>query len=76
MMENNPNEPGRRYKIVMSEEGYQAFHELADTDKRSLADVIREAMQEYLERRGKQANVSVSRGGYRGGPKEKRSIEE
>lgn len=74
-MENNANEPGRRYKIVMSEDGYQAFHELADTDKRSLADVIREAMQEYLEKRGKRVSVGVSRGGYRGGPKDKQAEE-
>jgi predicted DNA-binding protein len=58
----------RHYKIVMSEEGYRAFHKLAEEDgNRPLADIFREAMQEYLDRRGIDASVRVKRGGYREG---------
>ncbi len=62
----------KRYNMLMSNESYEAFSEIAAQENRLLADVIREALDNYLKLKGRDVTTEVDRGGYRGGPKNKR----
>lgn len=66
----------KRYNMLMSNEGYQAFSEIAAQENRLLSDVIRDALDSYLKLKGRDISTEVDRGGYRGGPKASRPAEE
>lgn len=66
----------KRYNMLMSNEGYEALSQIASEEKRLLADVIRDALDNYLKMKGRTITTEVDRGGYRGGPKEKRQTAE
>jgi hypothetical protein len=63
----------KRYNMLMSNEGYAAFTEIAEKENRLLADVIRDALDHYLKMKGRSVSTEVDRGGYRGGAKDKGS---
>jgi len=62
----------KRYNMLMSNEGYEAFTDIAARENRLLSDVIRDALDSYLKLKGRTVSTEVDRGGYRGGPKDKR----
>lgn len=45
--------------------GYEALQGIADEEGRVLADVIREALEDYTERKGRKVSFAVKRGGDR-----------
>jgi predicted DNA-binding protein len=49
----------------MPEEAYLVLQAIADEQRRPLADVIREALEEYAERHDHTLSFDVQRGGYR-----------
>jgi len=51
--------------IRMPEEGYQALKLIAKRERRVLADIMREALEEYTKKKGVEASFEVERGGYR-----------
>lgn len=53
------------YRITFPDEGYEALSELAREQKRPIANVIRDAIEEYLRAHGKDISLAVNRGGYR-----------
>lgn len=55
----------RNYHIKMPDAGYEALQKIADDEKRLLADVIREALEEYTRRKGHEVSFKVQRGGNR-----------
>ena len=55
----------KRYNMLMSPESYEAFSEIAVQENRVLADVIREALDSYLQAKGRNTSTAVDRGGYR-----------
>lgn len=55
----------RNYHIKMPDNGYEALQKIADDEKRLLADVIREALEEYARRKGQSVSFTVQRGGNR-----------
>ena len=55
----------RNYHIKMPDSGYEALQAIADDERRVLADVIREALEEYVARKGKPTSFEVQRGGNR-----------
>lgn len=60
------SETNRSLHIVLPEEGHQALHDIAKKQRRALADVVREALEEYMRSQGSEIDLSVERGGYRG----------
>ena len=58
-------EKSRNYHIKMPAEGYEALQAIADDEKRLLASVIREALEEYTKRHGRAVSFEIERGGYR-----------
>jgi len=55
----------KNYMIRMPEEGYQALKLIAKRERRVLADIMREALEEYTKKKGVEASFEVERGGYR-----------
>lgn len=55
----------KRYNMVMSHESYEALTDVAKQDGRLLSDVIREAIEIYLNSKGRSVSTAVDRGGYR-----------
>lgn len=56
----------RNFHIKFSPEGYEALEAIAEEERRSIADVVRQAVEEYASRKGIQGvRFDVSRGGYR-----------
>jgi len=51
------------YRITLSAEGYEALSQLAEEQKRPIANVIRDALQEYMQRHGRSVAFDVQRGG-------------
>lgn len=65
----------KRYNMLMSQEAYEAFSEIAAKQNRLLADVIREALDNHLRQYGYQdVSAAVDRGGYR--PRKDDGLEE
>lgn len=69
----------KRYglNVALNREAREAIDAIAQTqttpDKQVFAgDIARIAIEEYLKKQGISVEVKVDRGGYRGGPKEKR----
>lgn len=58
------------YHLKMPEDGYEALQAIAAKEKRVLADVIREALEEYTARKGHKVSFIVERGGNRRGDKD------
>lgn len=57
----------QNYHLKMPREAYDALQAIADQEGRLLADVIREALQEYTARKGYTVGFKVTRGGNRRG---------
>lgn len=55
----------RGYRITMPGEAYEALQTLAETQNRPMANVIREALQQYLQEHGYDVSFQVNRGGKR-----------
>lgn len=49
----------------MPGEAYEALQALAETQNRPMANVIREALQQYLQEHGYDVSFQVNRGGKR-----------
>lgn len=64
------NEKSRGYRITMSAKGYGALSEVAAEQGRPMADVIREALENYLKEHNRDVSLAVDRGGFRGGKTE------
>jgi hypothetical protein len=55
-----------KYQMILTSEGYDALREIADRDNRLFADVIRMALEEYVERELKRkVSFRIKRGGNR-----------
>ncbi|MBC7871990.1 MAG: hypothetical protein H7Y09_14185 [Chitinophagaceae bacterium] len=52
----------RSYHLKMPEEAYEKLLEMAKSERRVLADVIRLALEEYAKSRGYEINFEVERG--------------
>ncbi len=52
----------RSYHLKMPEEAYETLLEMAKSERRVLADVIRIALEEYAKNRGYEINLEVERG--------------
>lgn len=61
------SDKSRGYRITMSSKGYTALSEVAAEQGRPMADVIREALENYLKEHGRDVSLGVDRGGFRGG---------
>lgn len=55
----------RGYRITMPGEAYEALQVLAETQNRPMADIIREALQQYVRAHGHDVSFQVNRGGKR-----------
>ena len=62
----------RKYTIMIPSKAYETIEDLAIEEGRPMADLVRDALRRYTESKGRTLDLSVDRGGYRGGPKEKR----
>lgn len=54
---------------------YATIEKMADTEGRPMADLVRDALRRYAESKGETLDLSMDRGGYRGGPKDKRDAD-
>ena len=61
----NEEKDSRGYRITMPPEAYDALQELAQTQNRPMANVIREALEQYLKAHGYSVSFQVNRGGKR-----------
>jgi predicted CopG family antitoxin len=52
----------RSYHLKMPEEAYEQLLQMAKSERRVLADVIRLALEEYTKNRGYDINFEVERG--------------
>lgn len=56
----------RNFHIKLPPQGYEVLELLAEEERRSIADVVRQALEEYVERKGKAGiRFDVDRGGKR-----------
>ncbi|MBC7872016.1 MAG: hypothetical protein H7Y09_14315 [Chitinophagaceae bacterium] len=53
------------YHLKIPNEAYEVLHNIAKKERRLLADVIREALEEYTKNKGLEVSFEVDRGGYR-----------
>lgn len=56
----------KKFQLMLSEAGYDALEQVADIEQRPLANVVRQALEEYVAKHGIKADFRVDRGGYRG----------
>lgn len=61
----NPKNPvNPRYLFIMTPDGYAALQAIADRDRRAVADVVRIALEAYVEKElGRPVDFRVKRGG-------------
>jgi translation initiation factor 2 alpha subunit (eIF-2alpha) len=65
-----------RMIFTISEEARDALKRVAKKTSIPESDLMRQAMADLLAKYGETSNVDVDRGGYRGGPKEKRQTDD
>jgi predicted CopG family antitoxin len=53
------------YHLKIPNDAYEALHTIAKAERRLLADVIREALENYTKSKGLEISFEVERGGYR-----------
>ncbi len=55
----------QKYNLIIPEEAYAALVEIANREGKVLADVIREALEDYTERKDFKVSFKIKRGGNR-----------
>lgn len=58
----------KKFQLMLSNEGHEALENIAEKERRPLADVVRQALEEYVEKHGIKVSFAVDRGGYRKRP--------
>jgi hypothetical protein len=61
----------RKYTIMIPGAAYATIEKMADAEGRPMADLVRDALRRYAESKGETLDLSMDRGGYRGGSKVK-----
>jgi len=57
----------KQLHIIIPAEAHDALKKIADSDRRGISDVTRDAIEQYLKSRGVDIAVVVERGGVRKG---------
>ena len=56
----------RSYRLILPEQGYNDLEGMAETERRPMSDMFREALEEYAKRKHKKSiNLRVQHGGKR-----------
>jgi predicted DNA-binding protein len=52
-------------QVVMPKAAYEQIKALADDERRPIADMVREALEQYARAKGREVDLRVERGGDR-----------